>query len=281
MSRDGSIETWSREITTPDELSGGYASAIRNIFTLFPYCVRTPPDRSFHESSPEQLLCLAESKLALLMRRRGVVSSVVQGLDAIDVLESETTLLSSRLRIYPRAGEVLSIHYNSVCAALFHPFVAAYQDFHGSAIGAGEALCATKPNPFHYLMERDYRYHSYVFDVLRGDTPRAHFYHPAVKVPVALHRWRIISSYLLVASASLLYCLSEEPPLRSSRRAEYSIMFRYLPLSRGLGLELRAAENEERFSWLAIRSGSTTFRIPVATEERTSFEVFRRSIGLE
>lgn len=94
MSRDGCIETWPREYKTPQELDCDYASAIRGSFARFPYCVRTPPARVFREYYPEQILCLGESRIVLFMHSGVTVSSVDCSLEAIDVLESETTLLS-------------------------------------------------------------------------------------------------------------------------------------------------------------------------------------------
>jgi hypothetical protein len=281
MSRDGSVEIWSRQIKTPDELANDYASAIRNAFNEFPYCVRTPPERAFHDSYPEQLLSLGESRIALLWRKRGVVNSIIHNLASIDVLESETTLLASRLKVYPREGNPFAVPYNAVGESLFKPFIAAFKDARGTKVSESDMLRSLKPHPFHYLITQDYRYHSYVFEALPDDSPKAHFYHPVTHVPLFLQRWRIISAYLLIASPSMLYCLSEEPPLRSSRQAEYSIKFRYMPYSSGVRFGIEARGKEERFQTLSIHAGLTTFTIPLAIEKRTMFESFEHAVDDE
>jgi len=106
-----------------------------------------------------------------------------------------------------------------------------------------------------YFIVEDFRYFSYINQAMPDDLPEKQFYHPLKKVLVLIVKpWRIISSYLMVASPSMLYCLSEEPPLRSSRHAEYSIMFRYMPLSSGVSFQIAELDNEDRFRRLTIRT---------------------------
>jgi len=281
MSRDGSVETWPKPIGAPGELADDFASAIGKTFDEFPYCVRTPPDHAFHGNYPEQFLCLADSRMAIYRRKKGVVDARVCGLDSIDSLESETTLLASRLKVYPDDGKPFAVPYNAVGERHFKPFITAYKSARGSRVKESEMLRSISPDPFRQLAKQDFRYHNYVFDALPDDAPRAHFYHPATKVPNLLQRSRIISAYLLVASPSMLYCLSEEPPLRSSRKAEYSIMFRYMPFSAGVGLDVTERGGEDRFKTLSIRAGKTIFAVPLSIEELATFDAFRRASACE
>lgn len=280
MSRDGSVESWPRRVEEGRELPADFAAVISGSFDGFPYCVRVPASRYFREVLPEQVFCLDAARLALLRRRRGSLLVRGFGLGEIEALESESRLLSSRLRIFPREGTPLSLPYNTVGEKLFRPLVRAFIDGQGEAPTPGRRLSSLATDPFEELMARDYRYHGRALELLGEEEVLAGFYHPEVSAPLSLQARRIATAYLLVATPRVLFCLSEQLAFRISRRQEHGQLTRYLPMRGGLRAEIETGQGEGLGAELRLSRGRTSFSYPLAPSEEGRLRGFLAAAGL-
>ncbi|MGO8694472.1 MAG: hypothetical protein ACLQMF_12470 [Rectinemataceae bacterium] len=274
MSRDGSVETWSSRIEASERLPETCASMIAETFSDFPYCVRAPATRGMRSSEPESFLCRAGSRVLVVKKRRSAYEKRLFDFGDVDVLETATTLLASRMTFYLSDGEKVSLLFNTVSSHLFDPMIAALKEFRGSAVPEELQVHSIRPDPFSDLVRRDYKYHSYATEVMRDDEMRSRFYHPQTPVPRFLDSSRIISSYILALSPSMFYGISEEPPFRSKRMAEYSHMTRYVPLDAGLDFSFSTPAKENRYRMFELRAGRARFRYPLAADMASRFEEF-------
>jgi len=277
---DGSVETWSREITRPDDLPTDCAGLVDASFEAFPYCVRTPALRYQDRAEPESFLML-EGETLMVLKRVGDALTVFRcEVGALDALATETSLLQSRITFYPRDGKPVSVPFNSVVEDLFAPVVAAYLRARGTSAEESAQLGSVRPDPLEDLRARDHKYHAYANEVLPGDVARSRFYHPTEAVPALLNRSRLIPSYLLVGSASMLYVLSGKQPYRSRNGSDYSLMVRYLPISPDSSIGYRAIPGESRHRMMTLRAGTATFELPLARSAEAEFAAFAQTVQL-
>jgi hypothetical protein len=278
MSVDGAVETWSRQISRPEDLPEDCSALLQGLFEAFPYCVRSPAIRSYRIAEPESFLLLDGSRMVMLKRRHTGVTLFQTELGSVDVLATETTLLHSCITFYPRDGGPESVHFNTVAESLFAPFVAAYLKTRGAEVPEAAQLRSIRPDPFLDLLKRDYKYHSYAFLFLARDEVKARFYHPANFVPSFRHWLRLIPSYLLVASGSMFYGFSEGNPFRSRNRADYSHLVRYIPVSSGINVGFRSINGENRYRMVLLQTGTTTFEIPLVSGAEADFALFTQAL---
>ena len=279
MSRDGGVETWSTRIEEPGRLPAACADMVAEAFPDFPYCVRAPASRGMRGFEPETFLCQALSRVLVIKKRRSGYEKRLFELADVDVLETATTLLASRMSFYLRGGDRVSLLYNTVSSYFFVPMIAAFRRYRAREAPPERRLRSIEPDPFADLLRIDYKYHSYAVEVMNDDELAARFYHPETPVPRFLDSSRIISSYILTLAPSMFYGISEEPPFRPKRMAEYSDMTRYVPLDlRPVFVDGGAPPGEERYRMLELRSGGARFRYPLAAGEAPRFEKFEEAV---
>jgi hypothetical protein len=278
MSRDGSVETWSTRVEEPGRLPAACADMVAEVFPDFPYCVRAPASRGMRGSEPETFLCRALSRVLVIKKRRSGYEKRLFDFADVDVLETATTLLASRMTFHLSGGGRESLLYNTVSAYLFDPMIDVFRRHRASEAPQERRVRSIRPDPFADLILTDYKYHSYAVEVMNDDELAARFYHPETPVPRFLDSSRIISSYILTLSPSMLYGISEEPPFRSKRMAEYSHMTRYVPLDSGVGFDFSSVEKEERYRMVELRAGSARFRYPLAGSEASRFARFEEAV---
>jgi len=274
MTRDGSVETWSSRVEALAELPEACVAQITEIFSVFPYCVRCPATRGMRASEPETYLCQAGQRLLILKRRRASFERRLFDLEAVGVLETATTLLASRMTFYFPNGLKESLLYNTVSLHLFEPIIAAFKECRARKVPQELQVRSLRPDPFSDLVQIDFKYHSYAVEVMGDDELRSRFYHRETAAPRFLAPSRVISSYLLALSPSMLYGISEEPPFRSRHWAEYSHMTRYVPLAAGPRFAIQSVADEERYAMLVLEVGRTRFQYPLARASRPAFEKF-------
>jgi len=277
---DGSVETWSRAITTAADLPVECAALLPGLFATFPYCVRTPAMHDHQPVEPESFLFLGGSTLAIMKRTRHGVSLFRTDLGAVDALVTETALLRSCITFHPRSGRPEAVPFNTVVEDLFAPVISAYLKVRGTTAHETTQLRPVHPDPFDDLLARDYKYHAYAANVLPGDEARSRFYHPTESVPGLFNGTRLIPSYLLVASGSMLYCLSENAPFRSRNKADYSLMVRYIPCGPAFSIGCRFVKGENRYRMMVLQRGATTFELPLARALEDDFVRFARTAQL-
>jgi hypothetical protein len=275
---DGSVETWSRELTRAEDLPVECTALLPGLFQAFPYCVRTPAMTNLRVPEPESFLFLRDSSLVIMKRTAASVSVFQSELEAIDALETETTLLQSSITFYPRDGSPVRIAFNTVVEDLFAPVIASYLKARGTEVHEAAQLRAIQPDPFEDLLARDYKYHSYAFSVLPEDEAKSRFYHPTEPAPDLFSWSRLIPSYLLVASGSMLYGFSEREPFRSRNQADYSLVVRYLPLTPDFAIDFRSPRGENRFRMVTLRAGAAAFELPLARDTEIDFDAFSRTL---
>lgn len=269
MSRDGSVETWSRVIVSEADVQALSASAIGSCFSGFPYCVRSPASRGEYGKPPAMLLCLGEGKIVLINDDDPASAPVVMPLESISGLESGRNLLLSWLALYHR-GSRFVVWYNSVGYELYEPFINAFREVHDNAEGSG---IYTEQSPLEPLFKLDYKYYTRARTVLAGRIPSIQWYHPAVELKRRLFSRRIVSSYLLACTEAMLYVFSEESIVRPRKTAGYSMVVRYIP--RNAGLSFAAHGGETDYALRELRAaGQAITSMPVATAEQQGFERF-------
>ncbi|HUW39371.1 MAG TPA: hypothetical protein VMV90_00055 [Rectinemataceae bacterium] len=278
MSRDGSVETWSSRFEEPGLMPAACADMVAEAFPDFPYCVRAPASRGMRGSEPETFLCQALSRVLVIKKRRSGYEKRLFELADVDALETATTLLASRMSFYLRGGDRVSLLYNTVSSYFFVPMIAAFRRYRALEAPPERRVRSIRPDPFADLVRTDYKYHSYAVEVMGDDELAARFYHPETPVPRFLDSSRIISSYILTLSPSMFYGISEEPPFRSKRMAEYSHMTRYVPLDAGVRFEYVPLADERRYRMLELRSGGARFRYPLAAGEAERFDRFEEAV---
>jgi hypothetical protein len=278
MSRDGSVETWSSRVEGLGRLPKDCASIVAEAFPDFPYCVRAPASRGMRSWEPESFLCQAGSRVLVVKKRRTGYEKLHFELESVDALETATTLLVSRTTFYLRDEGKVSLLYNTVSRDLFDPMISAFKEHRMREVPEALQVHAIRPDPFSDLVRTDYKYHSYAVEVMHDDEMRSRFYHPETPVPRFLDSSRIISSYLLTVSPSIFYGISEEPPFRSKKTAEYSHMTRYVPLDVGIGFAVGSIQGEDRYRMIELRAGAARFRYPLASAIGTEFAGFEKAV---
>jgi len=271
---DGSVETWSRELTRTEDLPVEIAARMPELFQDFPYCVRTP---ALNEE-PESYLFLDGPRVAILRRTPGGVSVFQSELDAIDALETETTLLQSSLTFHPRNGEAQVVRFNTVVEDLFSPVVLAFLEVHGAGADEAAAFRGVQPNPFDDLIARDYKYHAYASSILPDEAPRASFYHPTETVHGLFNGSRLIPSYLLVATGPMLYGFSEKEPFRDLEKTNYGLVVRYIPVGSGFALGERALRGTSHYRMAVLKAGATAFEFPLSSANEAEFKAFAENL---
>jgi hypothetical protein len=275
LSVDGSVETWSRQLTRMEDIPVEIAALMEGRFDGLPYCVRSPAVHNDSISEPESFLFLEGSRLAVAKRSLAGVTLFQADLADIDAVETETALLHSVLTIVPRDGRPERIPFNSVVEDLFAPVVEAYLRERGGIEGRdGEAeSCAG-------LLERDFKYYVHARGVLGANEPKALFYHPTEAVPELFHGSRVIPSYLVAAMGSMVVCFSEGQPFRSRGKAGNSMVVRYLPRSAGYAIGSLPVRGESRYRTMVLRSGSVLLELPLARSAQAEFEAFAQAANL-
>ena len=271
---DGSVETWSRELTRTEDLPVAIADRMPELFQDFPYCVRTP---ALNEE-PESFLFLDGPRVVIMRRTLENVSVFQSDLDAIDALETETTLLQSSLTFLPRTGEAQVVRFNTVVEDLFAPVVLAFLEVHGAGSEEAAGLRGVQPNPFDDLIARDYKYHAYATGILPDEAPLASFYHPTETVHGLFNGSRLIPSYLLVATGSMVYGFSEKAPFRDLDKTNYGLVVRYLPVNAGFALGDRALRGTSHYRMAVLKAGATAFEYPVSSANEAEFQAFAETL---
>jgi hypothetical protein len=194
-------------------------------------------------------------------------------LATIEALETETELLHSCITLHPQQGSPQRIPFNTVVDDLFAPLLATYVQVHG-----GTSAAPGSPDPCPELLALDYRYHRYAHEILAGVEATAHFHHPAEPVPSLFNGSRLIPSYLLVSSGSMLYSLSEPAAFRPGSHGSFGLRVLYLPLTADFTLGQRPVPGESRYQTLVLRSGQTSFDLPLAASAAPAFAPFAETL---
>jgi len=269
MSRDGSVETWSRVIHTEADMPAGCVHHIRALFSVLPYCVRAPASGGGYGRAPTSLVCLGEGKIVIINADTPASEPLVMPLVSIAAVESGRNLLLSWLALY-HGGRRHVIWYNAVGYELYEPLILTFREAHEQAPRSTGSIAV---DPLEPLLGLDYKYYTRSHAVLGGRMPTAYLYHPAIEIQRRLFSSRIISAYLLVAAGSMVYSLSEESIVRPRRTACYSMVVRYIPCDAGYSLP-RRAEYELYTSQELVAASQPIMTLPVAASEAVAFDSF-------
>ncbi len=222
-------------------------------------------NRYSYKAEGESFLCLDGRKIEFLRRTRSGLRTSSLSLADIDALETCTNLLLSRISFYSREGKKESVYYNTVGEELIHPFINACIDTWNVFKKTDTIVSEPENDPFEDLSSIDFKYHSYARTTITNAHVIARFYHPSFPVPSFFDASRVITSYLLAATSTILYAFSEEPPFRSKKYAEYSAMKRFMPLTHNLHVGIqRKKRPKAEYEMLTIHSGSAVFTLPLA-----------------
>jgi len=275
MSRDGSVETWSKLVTDASNLPARVACAVTEAFKTFPYCVWAPAAAIGLERSRPTYLCLGEGEIGILRDGGRKVNSMVISLNDIDEVETGAELLQSWIAFH-YSGRRDAVYFNSVGSPLYQQVAAAYRAAREKSFVAHTGI----DGYFDALRRLDFKYSTYPRSVLGARLPSASFYHPTREIERGFFAPRAISSYYLVFAAGLLYSFSEERIVRSTRVANYSMVVRYIPIEGRL--TLAPPEEKPGYSWQRlVRTKAPLFRIPVVDALRPQFLSFCMDIGID
>jgi len=278
MSVDGALETWSRRLAGREDLPRECAALLPCWREEFPVCVHSPAIRNSLVAEPETFLFCNDSRLVVMKRSPGEVSVFQSSLDTIEALEMETTLLHSCLTLHPRSAGPVQVPFNTVSEHLFEPVVAAFRKARAAEVPEADPSRFPCPDPFRDLRVLDCKYHAFAFRVLAGDEVKGFFHHPTEPAPGLCHRSRVIPSYLLVSSGSMLYALSTRNRFHSGPIADYSLVVRYLPFASGIALDLRSTPGNRTYRMLELGAGSAGFQLPLASRAERDFTGFARTV---
>ena len=279
LSVDGSVETWSRELTHKEDLPAEIAALLPEYFAGFPYCVFTPAMESPVEA-PESYVLLEGTSLVVARRSLQGVTVFQSDLEAIDALETQTSLLQSCITFHPRGGKPQAVPFNTVVEDLFSPILAAFLEVHGATMDEAAQFRSVHPDPFDDLVTRDYKYHAYASSVLAGERIKARFYHPTETVHGLFSGSRLIPSYLVAATGSMLYAFSEKEPFRDLDKTAYGLVVRYLPLSPEFTISERSLKGSNRYRMHVFRNGDAEFELPFESALAPEFENFLGNLEL-
>jgi len=196
MSRDGSVETWSRGIHTEADIPASCGHHIQALFSALPYCVRAPASGGSYGRAPTSLVCLGEGKIVIINADTPASEPLVMPFVSIAAVESGRNLPLSWLALY-HGGTRHVIWYNAVGYNLYEPLILAFREAHEQLSRNAGNLVA---DPLEPLLGLDYKYYTRSHAVLGGRMPTAYLYHPAIEIQRRLLSRRIISAYLLVAA---------------------------------------------------------------------------------
>ena len=279
LSVDGSVETWSRELNRKEDLPVEIAALLPEFFEGFPYCIYTPAMEG-PVQAPESYLLLEGTSLVIARRSHAGVQVFQSDLEAIDALETGTALLQSSITFFPRGGQPQEVPFNTVVEDLFSPVLAAYLEVHGATMDEAAQFRSVHPDPFDDLITRDYKYHAYASSVLAGERVKARFYHPTETVHGLFSGSRLIPSYLVAATGSMLYAFSEQEPFRDLDKNAYGLVVRYLPLSPEFTIAERPLKGSNRYRMHAFRNGDAEFELPFEAALAPEFEGFLGNLEL-
>jgi hypothetical protein len=279
LSVDGSVETWSRELTRKEDLPVEISALLPEYFEGFPYCVYTPALES-PVAADESYVLLEGTNLVVARRSLAGVSVFQADLEAIGALETETALLQSSITFFPLGGQPQVVPFNTVVEDLFSPILGAYLEVHGATLDEAAQFRSVHPDPFDDLVTRDYKYHAYATSVLAGERVRGRFYHPTETVHGLFNGSRLIPSYLLAATGSMLYAFSEKAPFRDLDKTSYGLVVRYLPLSANLSVGQRALKGSNRYHMTVLQSGEARFEFPLEVAIAGEFDAFLENLEL-
>lgn len=276
MSRDGSVETWSKLVPDASSLPADIGRMVMEAFEAFPYCVWTPAAGVGFGRSKPTYLCLGNEKIGIIRAGGRKINSVFIPLDEIDEVETGAELLQSWVAFHYN-GRRNAVYFNSVGRSLYQYFAAEYRAAREKPFVARGDI----DGYFDPLRRLDFKYSTYPRSILDTRLPSASFYHPVRGIARKLFAPRAISSYYLVSAAGLLYSFSEERVVRSPRAANYSMVVRYIPVEGRLTLV--CLEEKSGYSWQGLTSpaGTALLRIPVADELRSQFQSFCMELGIE
>ncbi len=275
MSRDGSVETWSKLVTDASNLPARVASVVVEAFKAFPYCVWAPAAAIGLGRSRPTYLCLGEGKIGIIREGGKKVNSIFIPLNEIDEVETGAELLQSWVAFHSR-GRRDAVYFNSVGRPLYQRIAEDYRAARETPFVPHEDI----DGYFDALRRLDFKYFTYPRSILGTRLPSASFYHPTRGIERKFFAPRAISSYYLVFAAGVLYAFSEERIVRSPLAANYSMVVRYIPIQGSLALA--PPEEKSGYSWQRlVRAKALLFRVPVADEFRPQFLSFCMDIGID
>lgn len=277
MSRDGSVETWSKLVSDASGLPADIERMVMEAFEAFPYCVWTPAAGVGFGRSKPTYLCLGDGKIGIIRAGGRKANSISISLNEIDEVETGTELLQSWVAFHYN-GRRNAVYFNSVGRPLYQCFATEYRAAREKPFVPESE--ADIERFFASLRRTDFKYSTYPRSILETRSPSSSFYHPVRGIARKLFAPRAIRSYYLVSAAGLLYSFSEERIVRSPRAANYSMVVRYIPVEGRLTLV--CLEEKPGYSWQSLMSAKTPLlRIPVADDLRPQFLSFCIGLGVE
>lgn len=269
MSRDGCIETWSREIMEDAALPQALRDCLAREYEAFPYCILAPATSGIFGEMPETCLCLDATRLGVFRAGAEGWTPFVVDLYNCYYLELGRNLLLSWITV-AAAGERHVVWFNTASEELYRPFMEAFR----RAREKSTPLKADLDSYLASMLKTDYRFFTYPRSTLAGRVPEASFYHPLVRIKGGIFRRKAISSYFLALANGLFYAFSEERVIRSIKTADYSLVIRYIPIGAGDGA-FSFQRNEDGYSLVELSiGGKCVLSLPIADSSRPRFKDF-------
>lgn len=274
MSRDGSLETWSKEISDPSALDPRTASILESTYDQFPACIWTPAIRGSFGKYPPTFLCRGANTFTILRDEAPESTPMILSCSRIDAIESGRALLHAWIAFH-FDGRREAVFFNAVSEPLYIPFLNQYRSIRELPFTPSDAVDS-------YLGEmlyRDYKYFTFPKAVLESRLPEAAFYHPTEHLSRSFFARRIIPSYFLLAAAGMLYVFSEEKLLRSPRTADYSMVTRFIAVENNL-----LFSEKRRYplysSFVLEKADVPLFLLPLTHLHSDNFDAFCADAGI-
>lgn len=269
MSRDGCIETWSKELVEGMALPHALQDCLAREYGAFPYCILAPATSGTFGAMPETCLCLGDTKLGIFRLGAQEWSPILVDLHNCDYLELGKNLLLSWI-VVSFLGKRHVVWFNTASEELYKPFMEAFRlAREEDAERTGDLDSFLAP-----MIKTDYRFFTYPRSAFAGRVPEASFYHPLARIRGGFLRRKAIGSYYLALANGLLYTFSEEHAIRSLKTADYSLVIRYVPVDAGdTGFTCKMTEDGFSLVTLMIR-GECVLGFPVADSNWLLFRDF-------
>jgi hypothetical protein len=232
------MRTWTRVLTSFEEVPEAFQSSFPRRETGFPYTVLIPEDKlSFLQKRNERLICLYDDQVVVMEARRDQLKVTPYPFQDILFVEQGRVLLHSWLTIGNQSG-ASTMSFNTVTIHHFEPIMTKIrQAMTVSQAANGHApLLQPDLSGFDYLSTRNYKFMNYGRQSIRaGDTIRRTVYQPdrCIKTIKFFNRTlfrQYATGHLSILTEKELILIRESKRTKTDNRNLYGGVFTYIPL---------------------------------------------------
>lgn len=225
MSSFQTMESWSIEVKSFEQLPEFFQDAFRGLFSLesvFPHTVYTPGFKFGQSSTNPTIITVDDSRLIVLEMLQGEIKQNSFSLIDINYVEHGAALLRSWFTVSGSIdGKLVSanIEYNTVSQPLFDSII---KKVRLSSNVFDETLPVPETEQFEYLFSKDFAFSNYAkLSILQGEKVIRHVYEHNVNY----------LTYMAILTDKELIVLKDDI-LDRTKFGKYGIIRQYMPINR-------------------------------------------------